>query len=195
MEEVILFLIGFLFALYIYRRRYLALNEISEFIVCLERIDPEKLLAYDYSKEISNHLSQLNLRVPHFDVDFRNVVFKEPKIIASELHVKRQKILDFLKTGYIFYDEYFKANTDLLSQILTYHEARKQKTDFIVNFIIENSRISQMAEDFESSGSWALDEQSQDRNRRKLEEAFAKLDGTTEVMEELFDGVEHIHFA
>ena len=50
MKELLLFSIGFCFAFYIFRYRYSATDDIAEFLLCLERIDFNKLFNYDPKK-------------------------------------------------------------------------------------------------------------------------------------------------
>ena len=172
MKELLLFIIGFCFAFYIFRCRYLATDDISEFLLCLERIDFDKLFNYDPKKEIRKSLESLDLRVPNFDVDLTSAIFKDPKNIGMDLYVKRQKILEFLDGGYSPHNEYFRINTDLISEFLSKCGKLEAKLDFITEYIVCNLRVSQMPESIRSGGSWALDRHQEDQIRRRFETLF-----------------------
>ena len=52
MREFVFFLIGFFIAYYIFRYRYGAANDVSEMIICLEKIDAKRIFSYDPNIEI-----------------------------------------------------------------------------------------------------------------------------------------------
>jgi hypothetical protein len=117
------------------------------------------------------NLESLDLRAPNFDVDL-SVIFKDPKNVGMDLYVNRQKILEFLDGGYFPHNEYFRINTDLISEFLSKSDKLEGKLDFIREFIVCNSRVSQMAESIRSGGSWTLDENQEDQFRRRFETLF-----------------------
>ena len=172
MKELLIFIIGFCFAFYIFRYRYLATDDISEFLLCLERIDFNKLFNYDPKREIRKSLESLDIRAPNFDVDLTSAILKDPKNVGIDLYVNRQKILEFLDGGYFPHNEYFRINTDLISEFLTKSDKLEGKLDFITEYIVCNLRVSQMAEGMRSAGSWALDKNQEDQLRRKFETLF-----------------------
>ena len=95
--------------------------------------------------------------------------------MGTNLCVNRQKILEFLDGRYFLYSEYFRINTDLISEFLSKSDKLEGKLDFIAEYIICNSRLNQMAESIRSDGSWALDKNQEDQLRRKFELLFYHL--------------------
>lgn len=172
MKELLLFIIGSGFAFYIFRYRYSAADEIAEYLLCLERIDFNKLFNYDPKIEMRKSLESLDIRAPNFDVDLTSAIFKDPQIVGRDLWLNRQKILKFLDGGYFPYNEYFRINTDLISEFLSKCDKLEGKLDFMREYIICNSILSQMAESIRSGGSWALDKNQEDQLRRRFETLF-----------------------
>ena len=84
MKELLFSIIGFGFAFYIFRYRCSAINDISEFLLCLERIDFNKLFNYDPKIEIRKSLESLDLRAPNFDVDLTSTIFQGPQNSGHE---------------------------------------------------------------------------------------------------------------
>ena len=174
--EFLLFIVGFYFAFYVLIYRYIAINSICEFLFCLERINVDKLFNYDLNKELFKTIKTIDLRYPNFDVDFASIIFKDPKIVANDLYVKRQGIHEFLQDGYFPADEYFRINTDLLSELLRNHDEYKAKLNFVIEYIIGNSRVSEMVESRKYGVPWFLDESDEDKKRKKLKNIFENLE-------------------
>lgn len=178
MKELILFIIGFCFAFYIFRNRYSAINDISEFLLCLGRIDFNKLFNYDLKIEMRKSLEWLDIRAPNFDVDLTSTIFEDhpfkdhPQVVGRDLGLNLQKILKFLDGGYSLHNDYFRINTGLISEFLSKHDKLEGKLDFIKEYIICNSMLSQMAESIRSGGSWALDQNQEYQLRRRFEPLF-----------------------
>ena len=118
------------------------------------------------------NLESLGLSAPNFNVDLTSPIFKDRKIIFVDFYVNRQKILKFLDGGYFPYNEYFRTNTTLISEFLSKFDKLEGKLDFIAEYIICNSKVSQMVESIRSAGSWALDKNQEDELRRRFEKLF-----------------------
>jgi|GEM_PF-2267767 len=186
MKEVLLLIIGFSFAFYIFKYRYSAANHISEFLLYLERIDFDRLFNRDPKMEIRKSLESLDLRAPNFYIDL-SVIFNEPFKRGIEYYEHQKKILGFLDADYFRYfphNEYFKVNTDLISELISKSDKLEGKLDFIREFIVCNYRVSQMAEGLSSDGYWALDEKQEDEFRRRFETIFYNWKGPFSVMDE-----------
>jgi len=176
MKELILFITGFCFAFYIFRNRYLAIHDISEFLLCLGRIDFNQLFNYDLKAEMRKSLEWLNIRTPNFDVDLTNTTFKydhpfkdHPQIVGRDLELNLQKILRFLAGGYSLHNEYFRINTGLISEFLSKHDKLEGKLDFIRKYIMCNSMLNQMVESARFDGTSVLDKNQLDQLQRRFE--------------------------
>jgi len=80
-KELLLFIIGFCFAFYIFRYRYSATKDIADFLLYLELIDFNKLFDHDPKIEMRKNLETLGLSAPNFNVDLTSPIFKDRKIM------------------------------------------------------------------------------------------------------------------
>ena len=176
MKEFLLFIIGFSFALYIFGHRYMATNEISEFLLCLERIALDKLFKYNMNSEIREKIGSIDLKAPNFDVSITSEIFRDPKIVGGDLYVKRKRILEFLNGGYFPHDEYFRINTGLISEFLRNCDDFEAKLNFATDYIVGNFSVSEMAESIRDNGSWSLDKTREQQRRMEFKNIFEKLD-------------------
>ena len=175
MREFVLVLIGFFFAFYIFRHRYTAVNDISELILCLEKIDTKGMFNYDPNFEIAKKFASLDLRAPNFDVDLTSVIFNSPAIVAGDLYVRGLGIQRFLDQEYFPYDEYFRVNTKILYEFLRNCDHPDAKVKFVIDYIIGNSRVAEMADSIKYTGQWSSDESNQQHMQNNLESTLKSL--------------------
>ena len=175
MSYFLLLIIGFIFATYIYKARYSALNHVNEFILCLERMRSEKLFRYE-EKTILADLQHFDLDAQDFGTDILDSFRKNPKILAGDLYIRREKILPFLRGAYFPNDEYFRITTDIIYDLLRDCDSTGAKRSFIVEFLSSNHRVRDMATSVRRSGHWSLDEKSEEQTRVKLNDSILNLD-------------------
>jgi len=176
MREFVLLLIGFFFAYYIFKHRYVAAIDVSELILCLEKIDAKRIFNYDPNIEIAKKFSSLDLRAPNFDVDLTGVIFNSPAMVAGDLYVRSLGIQRFLDQGYFPHDEYFRANTELLYEFLRNCDHPDTQAKFVTDYILRNARIAEMAESLEYTGEWSESQSVQQEKGIELESLLKTLD-------------------
>jgi len=182
MRAFILFLMGFFFAYYIFKHRYAAVNDVSELILCLEKIDAKKIFSYDPTIDITKKILSLDLRAPKFDVDLTGVIFNSPTIVAGDLYVRSLGIQRFLDQGYFPHDEYFRINRELLYEFLRNCDQIDTQAKFVTDYILRNARIAEMAESLEYTGKWNESQADQQDKRTELE-SFLKTLGKRQLQE------------
>ncbi len=176
MREFVLLLIGFFFAYYIFKHRYAAANDVSELILCLEKIDAQKIFNYDPNIEIAKKFLSLDLRAANFDVDLTGVIFNSPAMVAGDLYVRSLGIQRFLDQGYFPHDEYFRVNRELLYEFLRNCDHLDTQAKFVTDYILRNARIAEMAESLEYTGEWSESQAGQKEKRIELESVLKTLD-------------------
>jgi hypothetical protein len=176
MREFVLLLIGFFLAFCIFRYRYAAANDISELILCLEKIDAKGIFNYDPSIEIAKNLQSLDLRFPNFEADLSSAIFNSPAVVASGLYNRGLGIQRFLDQGYFPLSAYFRANRELLYEFLRNCDHPDSKAKFVTDYILRNARIGEMAENLEYTGEWSESQSGEQKKRNELESLFKSLD-------------------